>query len=114
MLNSYMNKKITRKYLWIGALIIPECLQLFGAPEIRFFILINFLVFFAAVILFDYKIITHQKKEKVISGAVICVVIAILWIAVYSNIISDTRGQVMLINDSSERYEEYREGIWGE
>lgn len=98
-----LQKKEMRWNLFGIALIlfIPCILQLFGAPEIRFFISIHFVAYFYTGYYFDYKSYSVVYKKFIIPILVAFSFFFLLWVSVLSSILSSNQERTLLINDYS-------------
>ena len=89
------------------ALVFPCLLQLFGAPEIRFFLpvyLLGYYYVFAAV---DYKELIASLKGKWLQVSICSVIVFMLWMTVYGDVLAANKHDVFMI-DNGEWYASIR------
>ena len=80
-------------------LIIPALLQLFGAPEVRFFISVHMLLYVYTFGIADYKGVRRYVHGRWIQVLIAAVFVFVLWITVFGMTLSDNSERVFLIND---------------
>ena len=78
---------------------VPALLQLFGAPELRFFLLLYLLLYAYVFIRLDYVMLKGIIKERWIYVVPLTCLVVLLWIALFGMIIADYEQGVFLIND---------------
>ncbi len=78
-----------KKYGWLLFCILVSCiLVLAGALEIRFFIILHFLLYFYLGFIADYKSAITLVKKHWFAVVFICLGIALLWLSTVSQILS--------------------------
>lgn len=85
----------------IFAIFIPCMLQLLGAPEVRFFLPIHFIMYFYILYYADVKECKAYVKGNGITLVVLFAVIYTLWISVVSDVLSSNEHETLLINDAN-------------
>lgn len=80
-------------------LLIPSILQFFGFCEIRFFLAVHFISYYYTIYNYDYKNIKSKLKNNAIPICAAFLIFFLLWIGVYSSILSSNEQKVLLIND---------------
>ncbi len=94
-------KEVDIKLLVIAIIIfIPGLLQLFGAPELRFFIGVHFTAYFYALFYMDLKKIALCFKQNKAIFVAVYLIVFMLWIGVLSSILENNQEKIFLINDS--------------
>ncbi len=88
-----------RNGVLVFILIIPALLQLFGAPEVRFFISVHMLLYVYAFGIADYKGVRRYVHGRWIQVLIAAVFVFVLWITVFGMTLSDNSERVFLIND---------------
>lgn len=111
---SIKNKKIN----WILvatilAIFIPCFLQLAGAPEVRFFMPIHFVMYFYVLYYAEYGLCKECIKKNALTLVVVFFVLYILWISVVSDVLKSNVYKTLLINDTNV-YEEQTESTSSE
>lgn len=89
------------KNIWLViAMVVPGILQLFGAPELRFFIALYCLLYGFVFIKVDYTELYNYIKTRWIKVLLISIMFFALWNCVYGDTLSDNEERVLIINDS--------------
>lgn len=93
-----------RKILLIAGLILPSLLQFFGAPEIRFFLLIHLLFYCYICFGVCWKELWVFVNKHPIRVAIPALIIFFAWTTVISNTLQSCRNASLLINDTPKTY----------
>jgi len=97
---SFMNKRVDLTLLVeILPIFIPCLLQLFGAPEVRFFLAIHLITYFYVFYYADYNNCLQSIRHNGVMLAVLFLVIYMFWIGVVSDILKSNQERTFLIND---------------
>lgn len=100
------SKKSWSKALWILAICLPSFLQLFGEPELRFFLAVYLLCYYYVFACIDYKKLLLETRGRRIKIGVGIGIVFLLWITVYGDSLADNKERTLLINDSKEYIEQ--------
>ena len=90
-------KEINTIFLWVFAGFIPAFLQLFGAPELRFFLPVYVILYEYLGTRVSYKDMWIYYKNKLIPTLLVVLFIVIMWIAIIGEIIGSNE-YILLIN----------------
>ncbi len=93
-------KKSLSNSFWIFAICLPSFLQLFGSPEIRFFLPVYLLCYTYVFVTIDYKEAFVSLKGDWIRVVICFMVIFMLWMTVFGNIVSNSQVRTFIIHDS--------------
>lgn len=99
MLKRLKNKEVTKDIWWVVAMFIPPFLQLFGATELRFFLIVYLIGYAFVFAEIDYKELFEKLKGRYLSVVFCSLVIFFLWLTVYGDVLSQNRETALLIND---------------
>lgn len=103
----WLNKEVTLKKqdsLLLFAACMPCLLQLFGAPEIRFFITIHFLLYFFIAFCVNWQKLWQFVKINHIKVLIPCVVIFFAWTTIIADTLQACTYEKQLINDYPKTY----------
>ena len=92
------------------ALILPCLLQLFGAPEIRFFLPVYLLGYYYVFAVVDYKELIASLKGKWLQVSICSLIVFMLWMTVYGDVLAANKHDVFMI-DNGEWYASIRSVI---
>lgn len=81
------------------ALLVPSLLQLAGAPELRFFLMVYLLLYYYIVNMIDYKKLFQSIKRRWLPVAIVCTAVYFVWISYTGMMLSYNRETVLIIND---------------
>lgn len=81
------------------SLCLPSLLQMAGAPETRFFLLLYLFAYFGVFTVTDYRRLWAETKGKRGMIAVGMIVIYCLWVAIVGSMLSLYQHEVLLIHD---------------
>ena len=97
LIKSINLKEINTIFLWTLAAVIPAFLQLFGAPELRFFLPVYVILYEYLGTRVSYKDMWIYYKNKLIPTLLVVLFIVIMWIAIIGEIIGSNE-YILLIN----------------
>ena len=100
VLEQLRRKKSLSNSFWIFAICLPSFLQLFGNPEIRFFLPVYLLCYTYVFVTIDYKEAFVSLKGDWIRVVICFMVIFMLWMTVFGNIVSNSQFRTFIIHDS--------------
>ena len=100
VLGQLERKKSLPNLLWIFAVCLPSLLQLFGNPEIRFFLPVYLLCYTFVFVTIDYKEAIVSLKSKWIRTVICFVIVFMLWMTIFGNIVSNSQVRTFIIHDS--------------
>ncbi len=84
---------------FVVSICVPPFLQLFGAPELRFFLPVYILLYVYVFLEIDFLEIAMYIKHRWLSIVVTMLFIIILWLTVFGDILALNREIPLLIND---------------
>ena len=100
VLGQLKRKKSLPNLFWIFAVCLPSFLQLFGNPEIRFFLPVYLLCYTYVFAAFDYKEAFVTFKGDWIRIVICFMVVFMLWMTVFGGIVSNSQVRTFIIHDS--------------
>jgi len=83
---------------------IPCFLQLFGSPEIRFFVGVHFMLYYFVCCCIDYKQLWSFLKANIVPILIPVVVIVFAWLSIIGDILARNVYKVQLIHDKPIEY----------
>ena len=90
----------TDNVIYLAALMVPGLLQMFGAPEIRFFIVIHFLFYFYLGCGMDVGELAAACKKYSVQIFPACMVIFFAWVTIVGGILQAATAEPLLIGDT--------------
>jgi len=106
----------TDNVIYLLALVVPGILQMFGAPEIRFFVAVHFLFYFYLCCCMDWRLLAVSCRKYPIQIFPACVVIFFAWATITGEILQEVVYDPLLISDTPKQiieqevvYEETKE-----
>lgn len=100
VLKQWKWKKSLPDSFWILSVCLPSFLQLFGSPEIRFFLPVYLLCYYYVFAAIDYRSIVSLRYGQWIRPALCILVVFILWMTIFGNILSNSQVRTFIIHDS--------------
>ena len=100
LIHALNKKNITSQTFYMISICIPSLLQMFGAPEIRFFLPVYLLCYVYVFVYIDYKELISYYRGKWIYVLLGSVSIFLLWIVVYGDVLSMNQYIPLIIHDN--------------
>lgn len=97
-------KHLTAKNTLFFSLLIPPALTIVGVSEVRFFLPVYVLSYFAISCCVDWKSVLIKLHPYAIRISLLFLACLCLWVGVVSSILMNAGGEVFLINDSSKEF----------
>lgn len=88
-----------KKICIIFSCFIPCFLQIFGAPELRFFLSIHFITYFYVLYYTENGECLKWVKENIIIISVVFFLVYMFWISIVGDILKSNQERTLLIND---------------
>lgn len=82
------------------AMVFPALLQLAGAPELRFFLMVYLLLYYYVSNLIDYKKLFQSFRRRWMPITIVCAAVYFMWISYIGMLLSFNRETTFLINDN--------------
>ena len=102
VLGQLKRKKSLSNLQWIFAVCLPSFLQLFGNPEIRFFLPVYLLCYTFVFVAIDFREAIVSLKGKWVRTVLCFMVVFMLWMTIFGNIVSNSQVRTFIIHDSLE------------
>ncbi|MBE5852048.1 MAG: hypothetical protein E7299_03705 [Lachnospiraceae bacterium] len=93
------DRKSLCNVFWIFAVSVPALLQLFGAPELRFFIPLYLISYYYVFVEINYKELFLKLEGRRIKMALGIAIIYLLWITIFGNILEANSERTLIIHD---------------
>lgn len=102
--NGSIRTHITPKNILFMGLLFPAALTLAGVSEVRFFISVYFISYFAICCSINWKDIWKKISPYLLRIVAVFLLCFCLWTGVVSSLMVNAGGEVFLINDSSKEF----------
>ena len=100
ILLDYKNKFDNLTLCMLTAMVFPALLQLAGAPELRFFLIVYLLLYYYVSNVIDYKKLFQSIKRRWMPILIVCTAVYFMWISYVGMLLSSNSETVFLINDN--------------
>lgn len=100
ILFDFKNKLNNLTLCMLIAIVFPALLQLAGAPELRFFLMVYLLLYYYVSNVIDYKKLFQSIKRRWVPVLIVCAAVYFMWISYVGMLLSFNRETVFLINDN--------------